>query len=209
MANRPSEPLLAFLRDQIRRKGFTTAQLAERLKVDRSALKQQLAGNEPLTVDDFVSITQALALTPAELGLAADAAPAAPPPDDAPPHAAPDPLGNLPRQVLELGFALGIDLFLQLDAKQLADSGVPGVVLGRFTDELPISLPAKFHRHNKPQFLDDRFEVVLSFDRLYTCSFPWPAFRRVVFQLPEEAAAPPPAPTPPKPSGAPFLRVVK
>jgi hypothetical protein len=211
VAHRPSEPLLVFLRDQIRRKGVTTAQLAERLKTERSLLKQQLAGTEPLTVDDFVQITQALALTPAELGLATDVVPAPPPKEDVPPRGEPDPLGNLPRQVVEMGFALGIDLFLQLDAKQLGDSGVPSNVLTRFAEELPISLPAKFHRHNKARFLDDQLEVVLSFDRLYTCTFPWTAFRRVVFQLPEEAAAPPPPPTPPpaKPSGAPFLRVVK
>jgi transcriptional regulator with XRE-family HTH domain len=235
VAARPSEPLLSLLRDVVRKKGLTTAQLAEKLHVERSLLKQQLAGTQPLTIDDFILLSQALELTPEELGvLPALDRPAAPaeatdapsgdaPPADGPrlkpvslarveeadeaPPPGPDPLGNLPRQVLQLGFALGIDLFLLLDAKQLANSNVPADTRSRFPETLPIKLEARYHRHNRPRFEDDAFECVLSFDKLYTCRFPWTAFRQVHFNLPEMASEPEPAP-PPKPAG-PFLRLVK
>lgn len=220
---RPSEPLLALLRDVVRQKGFTTASLAERLRVDRARLKHQLSGAEPLTVDDFILLSQALELTPEQLGLPSPSSPTAPttppagtlglatvpevpqqPGADAP--VGPDPLGNLPRQVLELGFALGIDLFLLLDPTLLGECGVPATVVSRFPDALPIKLEARFHRHNRPRFLDDAFECVLSFDRLYTCTFPWVAFKQVTFNLPTEEAQPPAEP--PKPAG-PHLRLVK
>jgi hypothetical protein len=133
---------------------------------------------------------------------------------------APDALGNLPRQVLQLGFALGIDLFVLLDVRQLAGSNVPPAVLQRFPDTLPIKLEARYHAHNRPRYRDDTLEIVLSFDALYTCTFPWTAFREVRFLLPEEPlrVAPPtsgpetpapPEPDPPRPGGGPFLRVVK
>lgn len=216
MTSRPSEPLLALLRDVIRQKGITTAALAERTKIERSRLKHQLSGAEPLTVDEFITVAQALELTPEQLGLPGGGAPPqatlglAPVPEvptpgaDAP--AGPDPLGNLPRQVLELGFALGIDLFLLLDSSQLGDSGIPGPIRARFPDTLPIKLEARFHKHNRPRFLDDAFECRLSFDALYTCTFPWTAFRQVTFNLPAEAPSEPAPPS--KPSG-PHLRLVK
>lgn len=211
MAVPPSEPLLALLRDVIRKKRLTTAELADKLQVDRAMLKHQLAGKEPLTVDDFIRLSTALELTPQQLGVADLPEPPltlaavgeAPEPGREP---GPDPLGNLPRQVLELGFALGIDLFLLLDTAQLGDSRVPPPVRARFPDSLPIRLEAKFHRHNKPRFLDDAFECTLSFDALYTCTFPWTAFRQVTFNLPTEQERE--APQPPKPAG-PHLRLVK
>lgn len=212
MPTRPSEPLLTFLRDVIRQKGYTTAELADRCGIDRADLKRRLAGAEPLTVDEFVQIANALELSPTELGLAgeppgpprvvADGTPEAP---SGPP--APDPLGNLAEQVLRMGFALGVDLFLHLDATQLADSGVPPAVRKQFPELLPLALPAKWHRHNRPRFEADSFECVLSFDRLYTCTFPWTAFRAVRFDLPVEAA-PPPTVEPPAPA-RPTLRVIK
>lgn len=216
---RPSEPLLTFLRDTVRRKGYSTAELAERTGIERAALKRRLGGSEPLTVDDLVLLSQALELSPAEIGLGGQEAPEVHPLPGANLVAAPDPLGNLGEQVLRLGFALGVDLFLVLDSKRLGESGVPKTVLGRFPDSLPIRLEAKYHRHNKPRFEADHFECVLSFDALYTCTFPWTAFRQVTFTLPEEAPAPP-APPPPEPEPpprddgtapgrAPFLRVVK
>lgn len=221
MTGRPSEPLLNFLRDTIRRKGYSTAELAETCGIERGALKRRLGGAEPLTVDDLVLISNALELTPAEVGIGGAVEGA-----ETEIHALPsagvdltaDPLGNLPEQVMRLGFALGLDLFVVLDSKQLAGSGVPRTVLTRFTDALPIRLEAKYHRHNKPSFHPDHFECSLSFDALYTCTFPWTAFKQVTFTMPTELPAPvpePPAPPPPpsdapgRDARAPFLRVVK
>lgn len=221
--SRPSEPILNLLRDVIRKKGLTTAQLAERLRVDRSVLKRQLAGEEPLTIDEFIAVSDALELGPEQLGLRGPQAPTrlalapagaiARTDTEFPDFEPPDAIGNLPKQILQLGFALGVDLFLVLDATQLADSNIPPAVLGRFPDALPIKLEARYHAHNRPRFLEEQFECVLSFDRLYTCTFPWSAFRQVQFNLPAEAVAPkptPPEPEPPsRPTGAPHLRVVK
>ncbi len=211
--SRPSDPLLGFLRDVVRRKALTSQVLAEKTGIDRSILKRRLAGTEAMTVDDLVLLSDALALGPDELKLTASG-PMAPTvvhggeEVDAPEPA--DPMGNLPKQVVGLGFALGIDVLLMFDAKQLAGSGVPNSVLDRFKDLLPIRLDARFHRHNKPVFGPDEFQCVLSFDKLYTCAFPWTAFRQVHFMLPvEEPAPPPPPPAPPKVAGKPFLRVIK
>jgi transcriptional regulator with XRE-family HTH domain len=232
------------LRTWIRRKGLTTAQVAGRSGLERAHVKALLAGQEIMSIDEFLLVTQALDIGPEELGLAPPPEPTSPEPPterkgprlvvateaDAPPAPIPlrppqvaqtvaephepDALGNLPRQVLQLGFALGIDLFLILDARQLRTSNVPPAVLSRFQDALPIRLEARYHSHNRPRYLDDCFECVLSFDALYTCSFPWSAFREVRFLLPEEAPRAPaperPEPEPTKPpGGGPRLRVVK
>jgi hypothetical protein len=221
---RPSEPILNLLRDVVRKKGLTTAQLSERLGVDRGLLKRQLAGEDPLTIDEFIALSDALELGPEQLGLRgpqpAPRLALAPPGSiaqtntDFPDLEPPDALGNLPKQVLQLGFALGVDLFLLLDAAQLEGSNVPPATLASFKDILPIRLEARFHAHNRPRFHEDRFECVLSFDRLYTCSFPWSAFKQIQFTMPAESGAPrpapPPAPSPaPKPSGGGHLRLVK
>lgn len=171
--------------------------------MERASLKKALAGEVDLTVDQFILIAQALELSPTEVGLPEE--PAAAPTDEW----TPDPLGNLAMQSLRVGFALGVDLFCTFDATQLGGSGVPANVLSRFPEQLPIRLEAKYHRHNKPQFGETEFTCTLSFDRLYTCSFPWTALKQVTFHMPEEAAAPPPPP--PEPKGKPgfHLRVVK
>ena len=228
---RPSEPLLAFLRDAMRRKGLTTSALATRIERDRGELKRSLAGVDPLTVDDLVRISQELALTPAELGLTGAAAELAEEPETSAEPSQPTPpillrpagppveemeeptLGEIPaRDVLQLGFKLGVDLFAILETSSLGESGVPDAVLKRFPERLPIQFEARYHRHNKPVFGDETFQCVLSFDRLYTCTFPWEAFREVRFLLPSDTpstpARPPEPPAPPPPS-RPTLRVVK
>lgn len=159
-----------------------------------------------MTVDDFVQLSQALDLSAADLGISQvptvveDATP------ESPGTASPDPLGNLPAQILRLGFTLGVDLFLQLDSTQLAGSGVPRPVLARFPEILPLRLEARYHRHNRPRFEADHFECVLSFDALYTCTFPWSSFRAIRFDLPEAEAV---EPEPPPPPARPTLRVIK
>lgn len=212
MPNRPSEPLLAFLRESIKRKGMNTADLAARIGMDRGDLKQRLAGTEALTVDELISLSKALELTPAEMGLggvepAADEVAELP---EAAPPAGPDPFGNLPRQVVELGVQLGVDLFFVLDGSQLAGSGVPRAVLAEYPDQFRLRMEARWFPQNKFRFLDDALVCMLSFDALYECTLPWSAFRTVTFLLPAEAR-PQPKPEPPAPSrpAAPFLRVVK
>ena len=220
--SRPSDPLLGFLRDVIRRKSLTTQALSEKTGIDRSILKRRLSGTDAMTVDDLVLLSNALELGPDELQF-----PAAPGPFLAPSvpasglavtHGAeavgdddddgPDPAGSLPKQVVRLAFALGIDVMLMFDSTQLGESGIPGSVLSRFKELMPIRLEAKFHRHNKPVFGDTEFQCVLSFDRLYTCNFPRTSFRQVHFILPVEEPVVP-EPEPPKPAGKPFLRVIK
>ena len=223
MAARPSEPVLSLLRDVIRRKGLSTAQVAERAGLDRSDLKRQLAGDLEMTIDQFIAISEVLEIGPDQLGLSqspnaprlalAPVGALGPRTTEFPDFEPPDALGNLPKQVLQLGFALGIDLFLVLDAARLAESGVPTSVLARFPESLPIKLDARFHPHNRPRFHEDVFEVVLSFDKLYTCRFPWSCFRQVQFNLPAEPILPPPEPppaaTPPAKGAGPHLRVIK
>jgi transcriptional regulator with XRE-family HTH domain len=219
LATRPSEPLLAFLRDAIRKKGLNTAQLASRIGTDRGQLKRRLAGEEDLTVDDLVAVSKALELTPAELGLPGGDEPIVPdepvlaeaPPPTPSEANEPDPYGNLPRQVVQLGFALGVDLFLMLDSTQLATSGIPKAVLEANKQQLRLHMEARWFPQNKARFLEDDFVVMLSFDALYECTLPWSAFRAATFLLPAEPR-PAPKPEPPAPTrsgGAPFLRVVK
>ncbi len=214
MASRPSDPLLAFLRDAVRKKGLNTAELAARTGIDRAQLKHRLAGNEDLTVDNLIALSKALELTPAELGLSgvegADAPMELPTETPAEPPPGPDPFGNVPRQVIELGFALGVDLFLVLDTNQLTGSGIPRKVLEEQREQLRLRMEARWFPQNKARFLDEAMVCMLSFDALYECTLPWSAFRSVTFLLPTEA--PPPArPEPPTPArpAAPFLRVVK
>lgn len=214
MASRPSDPLLAFLRDAVRKKGLNTAELAVRTGLERGKLKHRLSGHEDLTVDDLIALSKALELTPAELGLAgvegADTPIGALVEVPIEPAPGPDPFGNLSRQVVEHGFALGIDLFLVLDTPQLASSGIPRQVLEDQREQLRLRMEARWFPQNKARFLDDAMVCMLSFDALYECTLPWSAFRSVTFVLPSEAHIPqspePPAPVRP---AAPFLRIVK
>ena len=227
MPERPSEPLLLILRDFIRRRGLNTAEVALKLGIDRASLRRRLAGEEPLTVDDLMTLGKLLDLRPEELAgfPMPPEAPAIPQiggnarlalvdatgQDSVEDEWSPDPMGNLTMQALKYGFALGIDMFVIFDTAELEESGVPSSVMEQFKERVPIDLPAKYHRHNRPKFEEDGFECVLSFDRLYTCFFPWTAFVQLQFKLPRDvpkAKAPPP---PPPPVGRPgsHLRVVK
>ena len=115
--------------------------------------------------------------------------------------------------MFEVGFGLGCTFFFQAEASQLEDSGVPRMVLDRYQGgELPIQLDAAYHSYNEPEF--DTFGVTLklSFDAIYTCTFPWSSIRRVAF-FPEAYEPEPDEPEaeeePPPPKGAPFLRLVE
>lgn len=225
MSNRPSDALLRLIRDVAQKKGLNTAALARAANVDRSRLKHILAGSEPMLVDEFVSLAQALEISPTDMGLAG------PPPGDdedededdgpvladapvplrafgrrerAPTNAVvADPYGNHAEQALRLGFALGCDLFFIVDVKQLGESGVPRTVLARYPEHMPIRLDAAFHKHNDPQFLPTGLQLTLSFDSIYTCLFPWAAFRQIsFFPLPPSDRDEPEGPKPedPKPT---------
>lgn len=127
-----------------------------------------------------------------------------------PPPGGLDPEGSPSRQLVESGFLLGLDMFLHFERRQLDDSGVPPTVLNdrRFVELLPIRLEARWHRHNRPEFLDEHFRCKLSFDALYTCTFPWRALRQVGFTIPPDVEPEPPKVEPPPPA-RPVLRLVK
>lgn len=227
MSTRPSEPLVKMLREVSQRKGLNTAALARAAGLDRTRLKHLLAGSEAITVDEFLALANALEITPSELGLSTGEAPdefddveprpiplravsrrQAPPP----PSLDADPLGNHAEQIFRVGFALGVDMFFLADSKLLGECGVPRTVLARYPENLPIRLDAAYHRHNDPQFLPEGLQLVLSFDSLTTCLFPWAAFRQVTYYpLPPEPApeAPEPGPGSRKPKGRSHLRLVE
>ena len=198
MAGRPSDPLLALLREAARKKGFNTAALARASKLERARLKHVLAGTEALTVDELISISGALELTPADMGGftgAAEIDPAQewPPEEEIIAHdprraneiLEVDPLGNQASQIIKLGYMLGVDIFMVLDIELLEGSGVPPTVLQRFPSELPLKLDAAYHKHQQPEWLPAGFKALLGFDALYTCVIPWPAIKQVtLFPLP-------------------------
>lgn len=235
MPARPSEPLLAILRATIKKRGLSTAELAAVTQMERSELKRCLAGQADLSVDQFLLLADALGLAQ-EAAAMAGAPPALHAVDDAtgeepaprpiklhsiqpaasteaevlPPPTGLDPDGSPSRQLVESGFLLGLDMFLHFERRQLDDSGVPPTVLNdrRFVELLPIRLEARWHRHNRPEFLDEYFRCKLSFDALYTCTFPWRALRQVGFTIPPDVE-PEPTKTEEPPPPRPVLRLVK
>ena len=215
MSGRPSEPLLAMLRKVANEKKLNTAALASAAKVPRSRMKHILSGGEPMTVDEFILLSQVLELDPT--GMAESLEEEA---TDDPEAAASlrtvgrresvgldvDPLGNHSWQIVQLGLMLGIDMFVVLDASQLEGSGVPKQVLGRYPEHLPLRLDAAYHHHHQATYLPAGLQVRLSFDALYTCVIPWDAFTEVrLSPLPPEPVevAPEPDPEPdPDPTDA-------
>jgi len=212
-----SDVLLARIREGLKRRGWNTALLASKVGIERPRLRQVLSGRAPLTVDEFGAIAEAMALTAEEMGLpaglAAEEAPGASPdaaastPEPAPPDGAwvPDPDGVQAEQCLRLGYACGIDMLLHARTADLGASGVPKAVLDRFPQRVPIRLDAAYHAHNRARYLPEGLELRLSFDRVYTCLFPWSAIEQVVF-LVERPEAPPETAAPP--DGRPHLRLV-
>lgn len=215
MATRPSEPLLHLLRTVARKQGLNTAALARAAGLERARLKHVLSGSEPLTVDELMSLSEVLELSATDLaGLPGASTPPQPEAgpalvsarrgnaalatvdDQGPELPELDPFGNHAEQILKLGFALGVDIYVLLDCEQLSGSGVPAATLQQYPDQLPLRLDAAYHRHHDPRFLVDGIGVKLSFDALYDCEIPWGAFRQVtLFPLPPE----PPDAEPPEP----------
>lgn len=220
MANRPSTPLLTLILDAARKKGWNTSTLAQQAGLDRSRLKQVLAGREPMTVDELMQLSEAMTLTPMDLGLAEldtppseEASPSlaalpVPDVDELPPF--PDPFGIHSEQILRLGFALGVDVFLLVDTTQLEGSGVPASIIKRFQPNLPIRLEAAYHRHNNPEYFTEGFQVRLSFDALYTCLFPWSSIQQItLFPIAPEPEEPDAVEEPPSSERGGFLRLVE
>jgi hypothetical protein len=226
---RPSDPLLRWLRGLLAERKLSAPALAEKSSLERNRVRQILSGHEAMTVDELLQISKALSLSPTDFGLAGVPNPAIEDPaspvalatepvedDEIPeppsPTVAVDPLGNHPRALFEMGFALQCDFLFLLDVAQLDGSGVPQSVLQRYKDrELPIKLDAAYHSYNAPRYEDTAVTLTLSFDALYECRFPWTAVKQVAFYPsppppPKEEPAPPPE-APKK--GRPFLRLVE
>lgn len=219
MTNRPSEPLLKWLRTTIQERNLTTASVAADAKLPRQRVRKVLTGKEDMTVDELLTITQSLGLTPEELGLAGveiaeepepvevAAVPATPDTPDAGVRV--DRWGNQPAQLLRAAFDLGCDVLFVTDTAALEGSGVPEATLASYKGRaLPIKLDALYHKHNQPEFEPSGLSVTLSFDTLRRCHFPWTAIQQVVF-----FPAPPEEPEPeetevPDEEPVPFLRLV-
>lgn len=205
--SRPSDALLKWLRTKLDERGLKTATLAEKLGRGRAEVRKLLTGKEPLLVDDLLRLTELLELSPEELSLPADFEEAA---DDVEVE---EPLHwkNQPRAVIEFAFDLGANFMFVVDTSKLADWGGPDAVAKQHPQGLPIQLDAAYHQYMEPTYEDDAFSVVLSFDKLYRCRFPWDAITRVIFlelyyegddgsDEPEEEEEPP--------KGRPTLRLV-
>lgn len=218
MSERPSAPLLKLLRDLVKKKGLNTAAVAAAMGIDRARARKVLAGAEPMLVDELLQLGSALELGPEDLGLPSAPAEAE---EEAPIEATGpslavaeaqeeegdvvlDPFGNHPEQLFRAGFALGCDFMFLVAVDELVDSGVPPQVLRQYAGrELPIKLDAAYHRYNDPRYAPAGVTLTLSFDALYTCTFPWSAFKQFVFF----PAAPEPERAEPGP-GRPVLRLV-
>jgi len=230
MAARPSTQLINLIRDAARKKGWNTSTLAQHAGIDRSRLKQVLAGREPMTVDELMQLSEAMELTPADVGvvgLTADTEPpeeeplpgpgvtrlaAASEPEPEEPAPFPDPFGIHAEQIIQLGFALGVNIYFTADTSLLGSSGIPRVVLDRFKAAMPIRLDVEYHRHYAPEYFPEGLQVRLSFDAVYTCLFPWAAIQQITLFpfAPEPQPEPEPEPEPetePRKGG--FLRLVE
>lgn len=181
---RPSDQVLTWLRKIMADRKVNTAALAERVGIPRARMRKLLSGAEPMLVDDLLLVSQALDISPADMGVpdldepAAEAAVAVAP---APAPAA-DPFGNHPAQLMRMAFDLGCDVQFVCDTALLQGSGVPAQVLDANRGRpLAIRLDAAYHAYNEPKFEDESLTLVLSFDALYTCRFPWRAFGHVTF----------------------------
>jgi transcriptional regulator with XRE-family HTH domain len=204
---RPSDPVLQALREALARRGRTVAEVASQTGLDRAHLRRALKGTDALTVDDLIALSNALQLGPSDLGAEVPESPAAAvsglrlvaAPEEEPPapELGVDPWGNHVEQLFRVGFQLGCDFFFLSTADQLEGSGVPESVLARFRGkELPVKLDAAYHRFNEPKYGPEGVTLLLSFDALCRCTFPWAAVRQVVFfpATPEAAPAEPERP---------------
>ncbi len=232
-----SELLLSKVREGMKRRGWNRAALAQAMGTDRRRLRGILGGRDPLTVEDFFTMVEALQLSAEELGLPEGALPV--PGDETGEDALPedsepaadqdreppalqlaaaaeaddhgvtlvDPEGPQVAEILRLGFALGVDMHFVCSTDELRHSGVPESVRARFPDLLPVKLDAAYHHAHRVRYLPEGLQLRLSFDSVYSCLFPWSAIRQVTL-VPEAPLDPEPEPEPELTSGPPRLRLV-
>ena len=170
-----------------------------------------LSGNIPLTVDAMMRLGEALELDASflqSLGIETpeiDNAPIAM--VDANPWAV-DPYGNHSEQLIRMGFALGLTFVIILETDKIQDSGVPKTVLTHYAPRIPIRLDPEYHVHNDPKYEHTGFQLRLSFDAVYTCSFKWESVVQIIFMPKYEQPLEEEADTQPKEPGS-HLRIVK
>lgn len=178
-----SAALLEWLRKTIADRGLAVGSLAKKSGLERRRLRRVLGGSADMTVDELLTLTEALEVTPAEMGLADDLGEIEPTKQQ--PRARGievDPWGNHVQQLFEVAFGLGCDFFFLAKTAELAESGLPQPVLAQYEDrDLPIRLDAGYHKYNNPRYAADGVTLTLSFDALYDCKIPWTAIHQVVF----------------------------
>jgi len=214
MKNRPSEPIIALILQVMKAQEINTATLAKKVGIEKRLLKKILSGTEVLTVDQLMLISAALELNEDALEQLNFQLPESPPtqptivsePEQI--NWEPDPLDIHARQLIRMGFALGIDILFMAETEALTDFGIPPAVLAQpqFQPKIPIRLDAAYHQHYKPRYSDEGIEIRLSFDAVYSCFFPWYSISRVSFFVEEEK---PISTEPENKNPAPFLRVIK
>ena len=184
---RPSEPLLQWLRDILQKRGMNAAQVAQESGIKRSRVRRILSGTEPMTVDELLQISEALSLSPADMGMPVELPEELeeetnddPDPEDFTPVV--NPWLNHHKQLFQIAFALGCNFAFTVRIDSLVDSGVPQSILdGQRGPELMIQLDAAFHTYNNPIYGSDHLVLTLSFDAICDCSFPWNGIERVFF----------------------------
>jgi hypothetical protein len=203
--------------------------MAQQIGLERTRLKKVLAGQEPMTVDELIQISESLELDAQALAQL-KSPPVTPPPDKGsiaerkqtdPPteessaaipfhHSLPDPYGNHAEQLMQMAFDLGCDIFCHLDSSLIKESGIPESVQSRFPEFLPLRLEAVYHHHNQPVFKPNGLQLLLSFDSLYTCTLPWACFQQItLFPIRWEPTEEEPIEESPEPAGdVPHLRLV-
>jgi len=183
---RPSEPLLQWLREMLDKKGMNTAHVANAAGIKRSRARRILSGTEPMLVDELLKLSEALDLSPADMGVPLDAPELPEPADDDPGPEDYEPQVNQwvnhHRQLIQIAFALGCNFAFWVHTDELGDSGVPRSVLDAHEGrEMLIQLDAAYHKFNKPLYERDHILLTIGFDDICDCRFPWDAISRIFF----------------------------
>src|SRR5262245_61398176 len=69
---RPSDPMLKWLRNLVDERGLNTASLAQKARIPRARLRKIRTGTEPMLVDELMSLSGALEISPKDMGLAGE-----------------------------------------------------------------------------------------------------------------------------------------
>ena len=209
--NSPSEPIIDLILKVMKDRSINTATLAKKIGIEKKILKSILRGNQPLTVDQLMLISANIELSEeylSQLNFFSNETKEVSTSDvrEEPKEWEPDPQGIHALQLIQLGFALGIDILFSAQTDILHGLGIPKQVLQQpqFQPKIPIRLDASFHQYYNPRYCEDGLEIKLSFDAVYDCFFPWHSIDRVSFFVEEEAPT-----QPPQKEEAPFLRIIK